>query len=74
MLTIFSCLFYINNDFLEWVHEYKYFGVLVSDDLKWDIHIESICAPAGRKIGVIYWNLYHQSDPSFLLTFFLSAS
>ena len=57
----------LGNVALEQVHQYKYLGVLISDDLKWDKHIDHICSKACKLVGMIYRNLYQYSDPSFLL-------
>ena len=57
----------LGNVALERVHQYKYLGVLISDDLKWDKHIDHICSKVRKLVGMIYRNLYQYSDPSFLL-------
>ena len=34
---------FLNTDLIEEVRSYKYLGVTVSKDMKWDMHITSIC-------------------------------
>ena len=52
---------------LERVHSYKYLSVTITDDLKWDTHINLICNKARRVIGMIYRHFYSHSSPEFLI-------
>ena len=46
----FNFPIYVNNNQIERIHQYKYLGVWISDDLTWTKHIESICNRSRR-----YW-------------------
>ena len=39
---------------LETVPSFKYLGVLISSDLSWSQHIESVCSKARKILGLIY--------------------
>ena len=59
-------ILYLDNLPLERVSEYNYLGILLTDDLRWDHHINIVCNKMRRMIGLIYRQLYmHSSD--FLL-------
>ena len=62
----------LGNVALEQVYQYKYLGILISEDLKWDKHIDHICSKACKLVGMIYRNLYQYSSPSFLLMLYKS--
>lgn len=57
---------------LERVSKYKYLGVLITDDLKWESHINAVCSKARRIIGMLYRNFYSHSSPEFLLHMYKS--
>ena len=44
----------LNEAPLEQVEAFKYLGVLISSDLSWSRHIDSICAKGKRLIGLLY--------------------
>ena len=44
----------LNKAPLEQVEAFKYLGVLISSDLSWSRHIDSICAKGKRLIGLLY--------------------
>ena len=44
----------LNKAPLEQVEAFKYLGVLISSDLSWSTHIDSICAKGKRLIGLLY--------------------
>ena len=60
----------LGGDVLEKVKSYKYLGITITDDLKWDTHISNICSKARRMTGLIYRNLYYYSDSAFLLVLY----
>ena len=62
----------LGNTSLERVHQYKYLGVTITDDLKWESHINIVCGKARRIIGMLYRNLYFHSSPEFLLHMYKS--
>ena len=46
--------FLLNKVPLEQVEAFKYLGVLISSDLSWSRHIDSICAKGKKLIGLLY--------------------
>jgi len=46
--------FPLNETPLEQVESFKYLGVLISLDLSWSAHIDSICAKGKKLIGLLY--------------------
>ena len=46
--------FLLNETPLEQVEVFKYLGVLISSDLSWSAHIDSICAKGKKLIGLLY--------------------
>ena len=49
-----SCSPSLNGEPLERVHQYKYLGVILTDDLTWPIHISEITNKTRKIIGLIY--------------------
>ena len=43
----------INNTILESVHNVKYLGCFIDQELKWNIHIENMCSKIGKMIGYL---------------------
>ena len=48
-----------NNQILEQVQENPYFGVIISENLKWSTYINKICNKANSTLGFIRRNLKH---------------
>ena len=48
----------LNGTPLEQVNTFKYLGVLLSSELSWSAHIESICTKARKLIGLLYRRFY----------------
>ena len=46
--------FLLNKVPLEQVETFKYLGVLISSDLSWSKHVDSICAKGKKLIGLLY--------------------
>ena len=46
--------FLLNETTLEQVEAFKYLGVLISSDVSWSAHIDSICAKGKKLIGLLY--------------------
>ena len=44
----------INNSVINRVNNCKYLGVIIDDQLKWSIHIESVEQKLNRVIGILY--------------------
>ena len=45
--------FLLNKVLLEQVETFKYLGVLISSDLSWSKHVDSICAKGKKLIGLV---------------------
>ena len=41
---------------------FKYLGLLLSSDLSWSNHIDSVCSRAKRILGLLYRQYYHHAD------------
>ena len=59
----FNFPIYVNNNQIERVHQYKYLGVWISDDLTWAKHIESICNRSRRLLGYIFRTFSQHCSP-----------
>ena len=57
---------------LERVTSFKYLGILLTSDLKWSCHIESICSKARKILGLIYRRFCEHAEPSALLQLYMS--
>ena len=57
---------------MERVSNYKYLGVLISDDLSWSPHIDKITSKARRLLGLLYRKFYRWSSPDALLKLYMS--
>ena len=51
---------------------YKYLGLLISSDLSWSNHIQSVCSKARKRVGLIYRKYYRFSDTATLLQLYRS--
>lgn len=54
------------------VHSYKYLGVTISDDLRWESYINAICNSARQLIGLFCRHLYNWSCSELLLCLYKS--
>ena len=61
-----SCTLNVNGQPLDRVHQYKYLGVVLTDDLTWSTHIGEIANKARKIIGLIYRQFYSMSSTSLL--------
>ena len=59
--------FILNGTPLEQVETFKYLGVLLSSDLSWSAHIESICTKARKVVGLLYRRFHGNVDQHILL-------
>ena len=62
----------LNGSQLETVPSFKYLGVLISSDLSWSQHIESVCSKARKILGLIYRRFYHHADTPTLQRLYVS--
>ena len=58
--------------YIDMVDSYKYLGLLISSDLLWSHHIESICGKARKILGLLYRKFSHDTEPYALLQLYLS--
>ena len=63
---------YLNGQVIVEVKKYKYLGVHLSSDLKWDTHITTICHKSKKLLGLMYRRFYTTVDPIFLCRLYLS--
>ena len=59
----------IGPDLLTPVDSYPYLGVTISSDLRWNIHINNVCARAARTLNLIRRNIYRCSTDSKSLAY-----
>ena len=57
---------------LERVHAYKYLGVLITSNISWSEHINSVCIKVGKVIGVLYRHFYANIDWTTLLKLYIA--
>ena len=62
----------INGMPIDMVDSYKYLGLLISSDLSWSHHIDSICGKARKILGLLYRRFSHDAEPYALLQLYLS--
>ena len=62
----------LGNDVLEQVDTFKYLGVLLSSDLTWTPHIESICSKARKLVGLLYRQFSNNANRDVLLRLYTS--
>ena len=58
---------FLNNDSLEEVTQFKYLGVIITDDLSWSKQVSSVVSKAKRILGTIYRKFYRFCGTSTLL-------
>ena len=61
------CTLSIKGKPLECVKQFKYLGILLTDNLSWSPHIESICMKSNKIIGLLYRKFYNTATNSTLL-------
>ena len=54
--------YYINGQKLSPVKNHPYLGVMLSNDLRWNSHVENIVAKANKSLGFVRRNLYPCSE------------
>ena len=63
---------YLCREPMQEVNSYKYLGILLSSDLSWSQHIQSICGKARKLTGLIYRRFYQCSSLESLLQMYIS--
>ena len=58
---------------LECVQSYKYLGVIITSNLSWSEHIQSICNKSRKLVGLLYRQFYQNADSDILRQFYLSC-
>ena len=58
---------------LECVQSYKYLGVIITSNLSWLEHIQSICNKSRKLVGLLYRQFYLNADSDTLRQFYLSC-
>ena len=53
---------YLSGQPLEQVQSYKYLGVIITSDLSWSVHIQSICLKSRRLVGLLYRQFYDNAN------------
>ena len=64
----------LNGSPLERVYSFKYLGVIISSNLSWSPHIQSICCKSRKLIGLLFRHFYSHSSPSVLFRLCSSSS
>jgi len=62
----------LNGSTLELVSSYKYLGVIISSNLSWSPHIQSICSKSRKLIGLLFRHFYLHCSPSVLFKLYVS--
>ena len=57
---------------LEKVLEYKYLGVILTNNLSWSVHVDSIVCKARKLVGMLYRQFYRWSSPEALYQLYIS--
>ncbi len=52
---------------LEQVETFKYLGVLMSSDLTWMPHVQSVCSEARKVVGLLYRQFYNNANRDIML-------
>ena len=60
---------FLSNKVIEQVSSYKYLGVHVTSDLKWNCHIKNICCKSRQ---LMYRKFYKDVDATFLCRLYVS--
>ena len=59
---------FVNGSQLEQVKSFKYLGIIITSNLSWSPHIQSVHSKACQTIGIIYCNFYMHACLHTLLT------
>ena len=76
MLLTRKCLMmpqlYLSDQLIEQVNSYKYLGVLLTSDLRWNSHIDKICMRSKRLLGTLYRKFYRLTSGALLCQLYIS--
>ena len=70
--SIPNCAIQLSGQPLERVRQYKYLGVVITEDLTWSTHISKITSKARKVVGLIYRQFYSMSSTPSLLQLYIS--
>ena len=56
----------LNSSPIQLVSSFKYLGVIISSNLSWSLHIQSVSSKVRKLTGMIYRNFYKHSSPQIL--------
>ena len=62
----------LQGNHLERVECFKYLGLLLTPDLSWSTHVDSICSKARKLLGLLYRKYYQYAEPQILLQLYVS--
>jgi len=57
---------------MEEVETFKYLGLLISSDLSWNDHIDSVCSKAKRILGLLYRRYYNLVDDAIIKQLYIA--
>ena len=63
---------FLQDSKIEQVSSYKYLGVMITSNLKWDNHINIVSLKARRLLGYLYRVFYRNVEPKYLLNLYIS--
>ena len=53
------------------ISNYKYLGVILTDDLSWSLHIDKIACKTWRLVGLLYRKFYRWATSKALIRLYL---
>ena len=62
----------LNGTPIEKVKTFKYLGLLISSDLSWTSHIDSVCSKAKRILGLLYRRYYNLADDATIKQLYIA--
>jgi len=71
-ITLAALPLVLNGSVLEEVNTFKYLGVLISSNLSWSTHIQSVCSKARKIAGLLYRRYYQLSNSYTLVQLYAS--
>ena len=62
----------LNGTPIEKVETFKYLGLLISSDLSWTSHIDSVRSKAKRILGLLYRRYYNLADDATIKQLYIA--